>query len=436
MPTIAEIREQYPQYKDLSDQALADGMHQKFYSDMPKEAFYGKIGFDPRTNYTAPDPASRPTSAEAQVPTFDPNRPQQAQAIRETITGSAPGTQADWFKKQQEIESTLRAQGRTDEQISQNPAWQEASKNLSRAVSAGASSMAISELAGTPIAAGLGAGARAAFKPVVGTVRDALGRQAAKSAGDILGEAKAGVRSLISDQEKITAERSALDKATAGRPTANIVGVQRPNIDTTKVVQARKSVSDAERELSEATTRLQSAQRNMSSMDKYAGNRRSEALVRTARRDLNKAQADVNRLTLTRDEAMTARKEAEAEHAAAIKEARARLRGEQATASQIRSRAAASDKKIISLRELSNELNAAKEPAQIASSARKIGDQLFRAGKLSDEQHTEYLRRVGDMVESAKTTAEARDRLLRVMKSAGLLGIGAAGGSFLIRTMH
>jgi hypothetical protein len=44
MPNIAEIRQQYPQYQDLSDEQLAQGLHQKFYSDMPFEEFSGKIG--------------------------------------------------------------------------------------------------------------------------------------------------------------------------------------------------------------------------------------------------------------------------------------------------------------------------------------------------------------------------------------------------------
>lgn len=44
MASIAEVRAKYPQYKDLSDQQLADGMHKKFYSDMPKDEFYAKIG--------------------------------------------------------------------------------------------------------------------------------------------------------------------------------------------------------------------------------------------------------------------------------------------------------------------------------------------------------------------------------------------------------
>lgn len=45
MPTLAEIRSQYPQYKDLSDQQLAEGLHRKYYSDLPFEQFASRIGY-------------------------------------------------------------------------------------------------------------------------------------------------------------------------------------------------------------------------------------------------------------------------------------------------------------------------------------------------------------------------------------------------------
>lgn len=44
MPTIKEVRAQYPQYDDMSDQQLADALHSKFYSDMPKADFLSKLG--------------------------------------------------------------------------------------------------------------------------------------------------------------------------------------------------------------------------------------------------------------------------------------------------------------------------------------------------------------------------------------------------------
>jgi hypothetical protein len=41
---IAEIRQQYPQYSDLSDAQLAGALHQKYYSDMSLEEFSTKAG--------------------------------------------------------------------------------------------------------------------------------------------------------------------------------------------------------------------------------------------------------------------------------------------------------------------------------------------------------------------------------------------------------
>lgn len=44
MPSIAEIRQKYPQYDDMDDASLADALHKKFYADMPRQEFDAKIG--------------------------------------------------------------------------------------------------------------------------------------------------------------------------------------------------------------------------------------------------------------------------------------------------------------------------------------------------------------------------------------------------------
>jgi hypothetical protein len=44
MPTLAEVRAQYPQYGDMSDGALADALYRKFYSDLPRQEFDRKVG--------------------------------------------------------------------------------------------------------------------------------------------------------------------------------------------------------------------------------------------------------------------------------------------------------------------------------------------------------------------------------------------------------
>lgn len=61
MATLAEIRQQYPQYNDLSDTQLADSFHSKFYSDIPKEKFYAQLGM------TAPQSKTPISSAEAPI---------------------------------------------------------------------------------------------------------------------------------------------------------------------------------------------------------------------------------------------------------------------------------------------------------------------------------------------------------------------------------
>lgn len=44
MATLAEIRQQYPQYDDMSDEALSDALYRKFYSDMPRAEFDARVG--------------------------------------------------------------------------------------------------------------------------------------------------------------------------------------------------------------------------------------------------------------------------------------------------------------------------------------------------------------------------------------------------------
>lgn len=44
MASIAEIRRNYPQYRDLSDKQIADALHAKYYRDVPIGTFYSKVG--------------------------------------------------------------------------------------------------------------------------------------------------------------------------------------------------------------------------------------------------------------------------------------------------------------------------------------------------------------------------------------------------------
>ncbi len=45
MATLTEIRQKHPEYADMSDQQLAEGLHKKFYSDMAFDEFAKKVGY-------------------------------------------------------------------------------------------------------------------------------------------------------------------------------------------------------------------------------------------------------------------------------------------------------------------------------------------------------------------------------------------------------
>ena len=49
MATLAEFRAQYPQYDSVPDLTLADSLHEKFYSKIPKIEFYKTIGLGTAT---------------------------------------------------------------------------------------------------------------------------------------------------------------------------------------------------------------------------------------------------------------------------------------------------------------------------------------------------------------------------------------------------
>ncbi|MFD1945071.1 hypothetical protein [Paradevosia shaoguanensis] len=46
MATLAQVRQQHPEYNDMGDGALAMALHRKFYSDVPMADYLGQLGID------------------------------------------------------------------------------------------------------------------------------------------------------------------------------------------------------------------------------------------------------------------------------------------------------------------------------------------------------------------------------------------------------
>lgn len=70
MATLAEIRQQYPQYNDMSDGDLASAMHKKFYADMPREEFDRRLGVSSAPKKEATGNAAALLEGAAQGVTF------------------------------------------------------------------------------------------------------------------------------------------------------------------------------------------------------------------------------------------------------------------------------------------------------------------------------------------------------------------------------
>jgi hypothetical protein len=136
-------------------------------------------------NVPANDLPSAPTARDPQIGGVSP----RAQALRETIVGTGKPTKAA-FEDQDAIEKRLRAAGKTDAEIENDPEWQASAKSLSRAVSSNESSMAIGN--------------------VVAPAAVSLGAKAAKPAGNILsrlipgatGRAKAALAKIAPSLDK------------------------------------------------------------------------------------------------------------------------------------------------------------------------------------------------------------------------------------------
>lgn len=67
MPTIAEVREKFPQYSDMSDADLAGALHKKFYSDLPREEFDKKVGLVTKPEKREPSITDAITDIPAEI---------------------------------------------------------------------------------------------------------------------------------------------------------------------------------------------------------------------------------------------------------------------------------------------------------------------------------------------------------------------------------
>lgn len=164
MATLQEIRAQYPQYSDLSNRELLDGIRNKFYPDIPQEEFYSRALGAPQT----PD---LPTGSEIAGRT--------ARGIARQAASLVPlvGGFAD------DIEAGIRAIGDTtrEEELAKIRAEQEQYRQQLESAGVGGLSTG-AEIAGS-IAAGIGG--LGALGKVIGGLSPRLAQTAQTARGQV-----------------------------------------------------------------------------------------------------------------------------------------------------------------------------------------------------------------------------------------------------------
>ncbi len=126
MPTIAEVRSKYPQYKDISDQELADRLHARFYSDIPKDDFYSRVGLRVAPPEPTLTPRQRAIAAEREASAAElaetesrwQGEPNTLERIANVIAAVTPGKTA----REQSLDAARAKAAETQDRLAREEA--------------------------------------------------------------------------------------------------------------------------------------------------------------------------------------------------------------------------------------------------------------------------------------------------------------------------
>jgi len=248
MPTLVEFRAQYPQYDSVPDVALADSLHQKFYSSIPKMDFYKTIGLD----------------KSALIPGGESviTLPKKDVSLQDRVMGAIETPLALAANAVTGIPVYLAGAGgpefqrKVASQIQYQPRTQTAQDALG-AVASGLETLKLPPVLGggmgtslnalaNPAAIQVGAAARAMARPVVAPVQNALAKVATREQPQMPGMGAASTAEQLAREERLARLNI---PATAGERTKNL-GLQQFESEAQRGVLTGIS-EDAKTKLSE-----------------------------------------------------------------------------------------------------------------------------------------------------------------------------------------
>jgi hypothetical protein len=124
---IAEFKSQYPQYEDMSDADLADALHAKYYSDIPKSAFFEQVGLPAKAAEPA-SPSSNPKIDTVSNPMATDDQPKKGlfdtavDAVKGVASNVYEGVKHDLgFDEGKSVMDNLPKQAPVDRKGTDNP---------------------------------------------------------------------------------------------------------------------------------------------------------------------------------------------------------------------------------------------------------------------------------------------------------------------------
>lgn len=246
----------------------------------------------------------------------------RAQALKETITGpEGGGDQSEMLQAQQAIEQRLRAAGKSDAEIEQDPEWQAAAKTMSRAVSGNVTGAAVmgaepintaGELAGKGIAA-VAKPVLKAVKPAVQPAIDALAEKFPKLSGRAAAEAEKGAQAKAEKlRTDVGGEVASQRTQKEGEIAAAREGAQKEaqGVERQAGEEARAVQDAAAARAKELEGKARQAEQERQQVEQQAAEARKKALQQRIV-DYRQAVADRKRLGATTEEAQAGAAEAE-----------------------------------------------------------------------------------------------------------------------------
>lgn len=351
----------------------------------------------------------------------------RAQAERETITGTSDQSQHQLYTSLEQVSQQLRAAGKTDQEIESDPKWQEAAKNLSRAVSAGETGTAAMG-AGDMVLGGVGAAAAGKIGQGVDALKAAMpgAKEAVAREG---GEALRGEATTLAQDQVSGATARAV-----ARPVDTSAQQAAARDAGGRVGAARTAASEANARVAAAEERNRISGTRLAGVDKYAAGEKSTSAIRSARKEFEDSNRELIQAKAARDQAATGRATVEREGAAAQRD----LRGAQSEASKAAKGAEGAQKIADKYSTLRNQIATEPDAKKIATQADSLFNDLRRNGLISDAKHNELIQQVDKVRSQVRDAEVARHRLQKIIRyglTYGTVGFVGYEGSHILRGM-